>query len=426
MPGETIDQRRVILRPVILGNQHVLVAAIPAPGPVLVRPHQAEREIHAGIGEHRLDRLLQQPAPVEPVEIMHEAAQPGPARQLHLAPQCRGAVQRVMPEVARHPRLVLPLEARHRPPGRSPFGKPLAPPGIVLIDGMELRQIERQHLRPPDRPGRQGLHLLEIRPRPCVAPHRVEHPGLARRRHRMDPQQPADAAEMQQRVFRQIAVQVAPDVIARVEPGRRVAPLAKPPVQEMLERIHARRRDVGIGLQIECRIEFRQRTRLAAPPPVEEVPQQCLAGLRRVAGAIPGEVEMRRRRPALRLAAADVVQQRILAGHPDIGVLPQVPLGGEIRIRQPALARAMIQIMRDGIDARGIVIRAAIPLAVHQAARLQVEHIPLVSGDDDNRLAFRLRPRQQNRLVVHAKPPSSCARRSPSRSRRDITLRHNR
>ena len=201
MPGEAIHQRHVVLGPVILADQHVVIRAVPPPCPILVGPHQAKRKIHARLGEHRLGRRLQQAAAVEPVEIMHEAEQPGIARHRHLAAHRCGAVQRVVAQVARHPRLVVALEARHGAGDRSPFGEAGAPPFVIFRYRMELRQVVSEHLGPPAGAARQLLDRLEIRPRAGVATHRLEHPGFVLWRRRVHAQQAPDTAEVQQRIL---------------------------------------------------------------------------------------------------------------------------------------------------------------------------------------------------------------------------------
>ena len=139
-------------------------------------------------------------------------------------------------------------------------------------------------------------------------------------------------------------------------------------MQVVLERIDAGGGDVGIGVEVEDRVELRQRADAGMGAVVEEMGQQGLAGWCGVAGTVPGQVEMRRRCAALRLATADVVQQRIEAEQADIGILPQIPLGREIRVGQPPFARAMFQEMPDRVDARGVGIGAPIPGGVYQAA----------------------------------------------------------
>ena len=247
MPGQAVHQRPLVAAPPVLRDQHLLVRAVPAAGPVLVRPHQAEREIQRGLGQHRLDRVVEQAAAVEPVEIMHEAEQPGIARQLDLPAHGLRVGQRIMAEVARDARLVMPGEARHGAGDRRPFGESGAPPGIVLGHRMELRQVIGQNLGPPRGGAGQRHHLLEARAGAGGTAHLLEDIDVGFGRNRMQAQQVAGAAIVQQRVFRQVGVQVAAQVVFGVEPGGGVAPLAIAPVQVMLERVHPGGGDVGVA-----------------------------------------------------------------------------------------------------------------------------------------------------------------------------------
>ena len=141
MPRERRDQSRFVGRAVILPDQHLVFRAVPAAGPVLVRPHQAEREIDAAVGEEGFQRPVQQAVAVEPVEIEDEARQAGPLRQVDLAAQHVGAFQPVMAEVAGDPGLIMAGEARQGALQVGPLGKAPAPPGIVLRHRVELRQV---------------------------------------------------------------------------------------------------------------------------------------------------------------------------------------------------------------------------------------------------------------------------------------------
>ena len=95
---------------------------------------------------------------------------PGSARHLSLLAQRVRAVQPVVAEITGNARLVVPGEPRQPTGDVGPLGKATAPPIVVLRHGMELRQVERQHLGAPFGGGGQGLHLLEQRPRLRVAP----------------------------------------------------------------------------------------------------------------------------------------------------------------------------------------------------------------------------------------------------------------
>ena len=276
-----------------------------------------------------------------------------------------------MAEIAGQARLVMAGEARHAPPDRGPFGEAASPPGVVLGDRVELRQIEGQHLRPPDRAGRQGFGGFEIRAGAAEAADFLEHVGRGGRRARVQAECVAMAAVVDQRVLAGDAVEIAVDIVARVEAGRGVAALAEAVEQIMLERIDAGGRHVGVAGEIEGGVELRQRADLPRAPAVEKMGEQATPGLRRVLGRVPGEVEILRRRAALRLAGGDVVHHRIDAGTGNGGVGAQIPAGVEIAVRPAFLLPAACDEMGAGIGLAGAGVRVflEVPGGVEQVGR---------------------------------------------------------
>ena len=75
--------------------------AVPAPGPVLVRPREAEREIDRGIIEEPLEGALEKPLAVEPVVVEGKPVQSCLARQLDLTLHDVRLSQIVEPKVSR-------------------------------------------------------------------------------------------------------------------------------------------------------------------------------------------------------------------------------------------------------------------------------------------------------------------------------------
>ena len=141
---ERLDQVRLVGGAVVLRQQHLVFRAVPAARPVLVGPHQAERQVDARVRQQRLQGPVQQAAAVERVHVEHEAVDAGAAGHVRLPPQHLRAVQAVEAQVARDARLVVPGEARQGAADVGPFREALAPPGVVLRDGVELRQVEGQ------------------------------------------------------------------------------------------------------------------------------------------------------------------------------------------------------------------------------------------------------------------------------------------
>ena len=87
MAGEVGRAPLVVSRVVVLGDQHLVLGAVPAPRPVLVGPHQAEADVDVGRSEEHLQRLLQQPPAVEIIVVEHEAADARPFRHRRLGAQ---------------------------------------------------------------------------------------------------------------------------------------------------------------------------------------------------------------------------------------------------------------------------------------------------------------------------------------------------
>ena len=139
------DETLVIGLGMVLADQDILVLPIPAPGPVLVRPADAEREIDAGADE-LLQRPLQQAATREPVVMECESVQAVTARQFDLAVHHLRHAQVVITELAWQSRLVVAGELRQRLANVGPFRESAAPPRVVFSDGMELGQIEGDRL----------------------------------------------------------------------------------------------------------------------------------------------------------------------------------------------------------------------------------------------------------------------------------------
>src|SRR5438067_1732013 len=108
--------------------------AIPAPGPVLVRPGEAEREIDGRVVEEAVDWPLQQPLAIEPVVVERERVDASGAGEIDLSCQSLRPPEVVEAEVARHPWLVVLGETGIAPCDVGPLCEPFAPPLIVLGD----------------------------------------------------------------------------------------------------------------------------------------------------------------------------------------------------------------------------------------------------------------------------------------------------
>ena len=408
MPCEAIDHRGLVGQMIVLADHDLVFRAVPAARPVLIGPHQAERHVQGRIGQQRLQGFFQQAAAVEPVEIEHEAMQPGAPRQVDLAAQRRGMGQVVMAQVARDPRLVVAGIARQAARHVRPFGEAGAPPQIVLRDRVELGQVIRQHHGAPFQFGGQRPHRLEIPSRPDMVAHRLRRGRIAAGAPGMQQAMGTIAQVMQQRVLRLVVLQIALAVVAHIEVRRGIARLAESLVQEVLERIDAGRRHVVIGRGVPGGIEFRQRADPAGAAMRQEMAQDAVAGLDPVQMPVPWQVEMEDRATAFRLAIADIVQQRILPGGPHVVILGQVPVWVEIRVRPAGLAPAMPAEMVQRIDAG------------HPHVRIGL-HVPVIQEQPG--LADR-RPARLVRLVARIVHAPAAADRATTHPDTHATCRH--
>jgi len=138
-----VNQSRGVFVAVLLGDEDIVVPAIPAARPVFVCPADAEWEIGLTAREHRRERTFEQAPAREPVAVVAERRYAVLACEGGLA-RTRGRVaQIVTTELARRVRLIVVGEARLRSHDVAPLGEAFTPPAVVFRDRMVLRQVER-------------------------------------------------------------------------------------------------------------------------------------------------------------------------------------------------------------------------------------------------------------------------------------------
>jgi hypothetical protein len=125
-----------------LAQQHLAFQSVPAPRPVLVRPHEEEAKAQVALAQEATQRRLEQRLAAEPVEVEHEPGQAVVASDVDLALQSVFDREIVEAQVAGKPRLVMSDELRQCPDHVGPFGEPRAPKAIVFLAAVKLRQIE--------------------------------------------------------------------------------------------------------------------------------------------------------------------------------------------------------------------------------------------------------------------------------------------
>ena len=131
----------VVFDGVLLLHEDLGVFAVPATGPALVGPVDAEGHIEVGHGEQVLQRGFEQAAAVEPVVMEAEAVYAVAAGEGDLAAKHVGRTEVVEAELARQARLIVSDEAGYRLGDVGPLGEALAPPRVVFGNCVELREV---------------------------------------------------------------------------------------------------------------------------------------------------------------------------------------------------------------------------------------------------------------------------------------------
>ena len=315
----------VVVGSVILRDQHFAFGAVPAPGPVFVRPHQAERDVDGAVGEEAFERAFQQALSVEPVVVEDEAMDAGGAGHRGLLAHGFDAVEVVEAEVAWDARLVMAFEARNAARDVGPFGEAFAPPRIVLLDGVELGQVIGEHLELMGGGWRQWPEVLELRAGLGEAFYFAPDGHLVIRHAADDAGFVLVHQVMQERVGVGVAAQVALDVELDVEVRRWVAVFAVAVAEEVVERIDPCGRDVGVFFQVECDIEIRDGAEPAGEPVGQVMRERAVIGPDVVGLAVPGRVELPGRTAGFFVAVHRIMQQWLLLGVPDIVIGIQIP-----------------------------------------------------------------------------------------------------
>ena len=148
VPYQVANDSFIVLGTVLLGDQDLVLRTVPAASPVLVGPTEAEGKVRSAGPQHPFEWHFQQPFPTEPVVVVAEAVDAVATRQFGLMLHDIDDPKVVETEVGRQAGLKMALENRRGLADVRPLGEALAPPLVVLGDGMKLWQVERDQ---PDR-----------------------------------------------------------------------------------------------------------------------------------------------------------------------------------------------------------------------------------------------------------------------------------
>ena len=151
-----LDKKQVVGGRVLLFDDRTAVSSIPVSRPILIRPAQAERKIDIRVFCELGDRVFQQGAPGEPVEIETEGRNIIQLGQFNLLLLDGRHPQIVVAELAWPVWLIVANELRQGSGDVRPIGEAPPPGGVVLGNGMVLRKIEGDQLGDGRRQWRLG------------------------------------------------------------------------------------------------------------------------------------------------------------------------------------------------------------------------------------------------------------------------------
>lgn len=120
---------------------------MPDARPALVSPAQAEGEVRRTRGEDLVEGSLKKLFAVEPVMVVTETVEAVSFGHIGLRLADLGNAQVVEPQVGGQVWLVMPPEERAGSCHVRPLGKAIAPPCIVLRDGVVLGEVEGDQSR---------------------------------------------------------------------------------------------------------------------------------------------------------------------------------------------------------------------------------------------------------------------------------------
>src|SRR5919106_254820 len=115
-----------------LRDQHVVLKTVPASRPIFVCPTDTERKIGLTRFKHPANGQIKKDFAAEPIVIKAETIDPVYLCQFSLFLQDLCFTQIVVTESCGYMRLVMTGKVRPSSANVIPFGKPFAPPAIIL------------------------------------------------------------------------------------------------------------------------------------------------------------------------------------------------------------------------------------------------------------------------------------------------------
>src|ERR1700710_2648585 len=179
---------------------------------------------------------------------------------------------------------------------------------------------------------------------------------------------------VEERIFGEVAAQIAVRIELYIELGGWIPRLAIAPKPKMLEGIDVWRcRHVGVVFQIIFNVKIRIRTIAAGFPVSEEVAQRQLVVFQLVVLAVPRGVENGTRREPAFVTIERIVKQWLPPGVTNIFIFAQVPRRVEIWIWPASLEISMVEEMLEYADLslRDIRITGCIVIQVEKTGLSQ-------------------------------------------------------
>ena len=177
--------------------------------------------------------------------------------------------------------------------------------------------------------------------------------------------------------------------------GPHVIPRRHSAAQVVFQRVDTHLVRLGVACLVPAGIEERAWIATLARTRLDVVAERIAVGRRdvAVAGEIPGAIEDRIGVVALPRAGGDVMDERVATGTSDVRVSPRVPFGPEQRAGAPSFHRTGLDVVLEWVDAmrHHIGVSGLVEAAIEQRIRLPAP-APIVGEVIDQRVRVAVVP----------------------------------
>ncbi len=140
---DAFDEIEIVVGTIFLSDQNIMLGRVPSPRPVFIGPAQAKRHVALGIGEHVIERRVQESTAREPVIMITKTVDAVSLGQFNLLTARLAQTKVVESKIGWQMGLRMAGEKRRGLGDVGPFGKSPSPPFVVFRNGMKLRQVKR-------------------------------------------------------------------------------------------------------------------------------------------------------------------------------------------------------------------------------------------------------------------------------------------